>query len=131
MCGQLCVELELEPEDVPEELELVPPEPELDVDDGEVDVLDDPEGLEVALPELPVVVDVVAALAASAPPARSPEVSAPMASTLRRWIFMGVLPFRVVSVTGSFEPASHTLHPESVADRTTTWVDDNSLLTNG
>jgi hypothetical protein len=64
-----------EPELVPE---LVPEVPELDV-----------------VPELPVVVDVVAALATSAPPATRPDVSAPMASTLRRRICMVGISFRV------------------------------------
>ena len=53
--------------------------------------------LEVALvPELPVVVEVVAALATNAPPVRSPALSAPTASTLRRRICMGGVPFRLV-----------------------------------
>ena len=64
-----------------EEPELVLPEPELpepvlpvlELDDGVV--VD--ELLVELVPELPVVVDVVAALATSAPPARRPEVSAP------------------------------------------------------
>ena len=86
MLGQLRVvlepglELEPDPEEVPE-----PELPELVPDDGVV-----VEELDAELePELPVVVEVVAALATSAPPARRPEVSAPMASTLRRRIVMG------------------------------------------
>jgi len=70
------------------ELELLEPEfPVPELDDGvEVDELDvEPE------PELPVVVDVVAALATNAPPATRPEVSAPMASTFRRRIFIGII----------------------------------------
>ncbi len=96
MFGQLWVEPEpeLDPEEVLEDPEFVLPEeelPELVPDDGVV-----VEGLEVELePELPVVVEVVAALATSAPPARRPEVSAPMASTLRRRICMGVCTFRL------------------------------------
>ena len=103
MLGQLWVEpvpeleLELEPDDVPDD----PDEPELllcpelavlvPVDGVVVDELD------VALvPELPVVVEVVAALATSAPPVRSPALSAPTASTLRRRICMGGIPFRLV-----------------------------------
>ncbi|MGA2474504.1 MAG: hypothetical protein ABSG39_13590, partial [Acidimicrobiales bacterium] len=89
MSGQLCVEpepdpvLELEPEDVLDEPELVLLDPEFPVlvlvDGVVVDELD----VEL-VPELPVVVEVVAALATSAPPVTSPVVSAPMASTLRR-----------------------------------------------
>ncbi len=96
MLGQFLVEPE--PELVPEpdgvlaEPELVLPEPVLpepELDDGvEVEeLLVEPE------PEFPVVVDVVAALATSAPPATRPEVSAPMPITLRRRIFIGCLPF--------------------------------------
>jgi hypothetical protein len=92
MLGQLCVEPE--PEELLEDPELVlpvPEFPELVPDDGVV-----VDALEVELePELPVVVEVVAALATSAPPARRPELSAPMASTLRRRICMGVCTFRV------------------------------------
>ena len=86
-------ELGLEPEDVPDEPELLDPElPLLVLADG---VLVDE--LEVALvPELPVVVEVVAALATNAPPVRSPALSAPTASTLRRRICMGGVPFRLV-----------------------------------
>jgi len=95
MSGQLCVEpepdpvLELEPEDVLGEPELVllDPFPVLVLVDGVVVEL---------VPELPVVVEVVAALATSAPPVTSPVVSAPTASTLRRRICMGGLPFRLV-----------------------------------
>jgi hypothetical protein len=79
MLGQLSVE----PEDVLEEPELVlvlvPPAPvfpelEFEVVDGVVDEL-------------------VAALAASAPPARRPDASAPTATTLRRRNGMGDVPF--------------------------------------
>ena len=86
-------------------------DPELEPDPGVV--LDDPEPvleLELPLPvldvgvvveelevepepESPVVVEVVAALATSAPPARRPELNAPMASTLRRRNCMGWCPF--------------------------------------
>jgi hypothetical protein len=79
MSGQFLVEPEAEP--VPE-----PELPVLELDEGEV--VEEFE-LEVE-PGLSVVVDVVAALAASAPPARSPDVSAPMARTLRRRICMAV-----------------------------------------
>jgi hypothetical protein len=46
-------------------------------------------------PEFEVVLDVVAALATSAPPAIKPELNAPMANALRRLRFMRVA-FRVV-----------------------------------
>ncbi len=77
MSGQFLVEPEAEPA----------PEPELPVLELDEGVFVDE--LEVE-PELSVAVDVVAALAASAPPARSPDVSAPMARTLRRRICMAV-----------------------------------------
>ncbi len=100
MFGQLLVEPEPDPE-VPEldEPELDEPEleePELEDDDGvDVDELEVDE-LEVGLvPELPVdpVVEVVAALATSAPPTRRPELRAPTASTLRRRNGMSSIPF--------------------------------------
>jgi hypothetical protein len=67
------------------EPELEPELPVLVLEDGVVaDELDDaPE------PEFPVVEDVVAALATNAPPAMKPEVSAHVASTLRRRSFIG------------------------------------------
>lgn len=95
MLGQFLVEPEPEPEPVDEFEDSGPVLPALELDDGaapeefgvELDVELDP-----VLPELPVVVDVVAALATSAPPATRPDVSAPTASTLRRRICMvGVL----------------------------------------
>ncbi len=115
MLGQLWVavepepvELELEPDDGLDDPEpvLVDPElPLLELDDGE-----DVDGFVVELvPELPVVVDVVAASATNAPPARSPEVSAPMANTLRRRICMVVLPFPFVCDTNPSGPALHTV----------------------
>ena len=89
MLGQLCVAPE--PDPVPE------PDPEKVLDDPEPELFElgaVVEELEVEPePELPVVVEVVAALAASAPPARSPELNAPMASTLRRRNCMGWCPF--------------------------------------
>jgi len=100
MLGQLCVEPEPEPEPEvePEELlddpGLVLPEPEFPdpvLDEGVV--VEEPEPEPEPVPELPVVVEVVAALATSAPPARRPELSAPMASTLRRRKCMGRCPF--------------------------------------
>jgi hypothetical protein len=88
MLGQFWVEpeLELEPELVLGDEVLEEPELELFEDEDGVVVVDvEP------VPELPE--DVVAALATNAPPVSSPVVSAPMASTLRRRIFMDVLPF--------------------------------------
>jgi hypothetical protein len=85
MLGQFLVEPD-------PELALEPELPVLEPDDGVV--VDEPDVEEFAvelvleLPELPVVVDVVAALATSAPPARRPEVNAPTARTLRRRICM-------------------------------------------
>ena len=91
--GAVVRRAEPEPEELLEDPELVlpvPEFPELVPDEGVV-----VDALEVELePELPVVVEVVAALATSAPPARRPELSAPMASTLRRRICMGVCTFR-------------------------------------
>ena len=81
---------ELEPfeEEVPEEGVVVLDDPELPVLELE-EVPDVEDVLLVELePEFPVVVEVAAA-AASAPPARSPEVRAPMASMLRRRMCMG------------------------------------------
>ncbi len=97
--GQLCVEPELELEPVEPELDDGVDEPELVLLDPVFPVLELEDGVAVdelvpeVLPEVPVVLEVVAALATNAPPARSPEVSAPMASTLRRRICMTVLPF--------------------------------------
>ena len=93
------LELEPEPEpDVPDELEPVDPEP---VDPEAVDpefpeLLDDDEvPLELVplfpVPEPDVVGLEVAALATSAPPPTSPAVRAPVASALRRRIFMSVV----------------------------------------
>jgi hypothetical protein len=83
---ELDPEPELEPEPDPEdELEPEPVLPVFELEDGVV--VDELE----LVPEFPVVVDVVAALATSAPPARSPEVSAPTARTLRKRICMSCL----------------------------------------
>jgi hypothetical protein len=114
MLGQLRVEpepeLELDPLDPELELEpeldeplLVLPDPalpELELDEGVVVEEPEVEEFEVELEPVPVlpVLEVVAALATSAPPAKRPEVSAPTASTLRRRICMGCCPFiRVLS----------------------------------
>ena len=112
MLGQLWVELEPEPE-----LELEPEEllddpepvlPELELPVPVLDVGAVVEELEVEPePELPVVVEVVAALATSAPPARRPELSAPMASTLRRRNCMGWCPFVSVKHQPVRTGASH------------------------
>jgi hypothetical protein len=93
MFGQFLVEPE-------PELELEP-EPELfELDEGVV--VEEPD-VEL-VPELPVAVDVVAASATSAPPARRPDVSAVTARTLRRRIGMGVLPFCVFAAPAPCEP---------------------------
>jgi hypothetical protein len=93
MLGQLCVEPEpelLEPEpdelDEPDDPELVLPE----LDDGVV--VDE---LVLALEPVEPVLDelVVAALATSAPPVTRPVVSAPIANTFRKRIFIGCCPF--------------------------------------
>ncbi|HEY3587799.1 MAG TPA: hypothetical protein VGK85_11630 [Myxococcaceae bacterium] len=112
MLGQFLVEpelepeLELEPEPVDEFEEPEPVLPALELDDGVVEEELDVEGFDVELvpvfPELPVVVGVVAASATSAPPATRPDVNAPMASTLRKRICMGV-PFLSLGA-GPLEP---------------------------
>jgi hypothetical protein len=95
MSGQFLVEPDPELEFDPDpELE---PElgDELEEPDPVLPVFELPAGVVVdeleLVPEFPVVVDVVAALATSAPPARSPEVSAPTARTLRKRICMSCL----------------------------------------
>jgi hypothetical protein len=92
-------EFELDPEPVPVD-EFEDPDPvdpvlmdPVPVDPvGPVPVDPDPVAPVLEL-EDGVVVDVVAALATSAPPARSPDVNAPAARTLRRRICMWVCPF--------------------------------------
>ncbi len=136
MSGQFLVEpepeLELEPEPVAEFEEPEPVLPAPDLDDGAV-----VEGLAVeeldvevvpVFPELPVVVDVVAASATNAPPAMRPDVSAPVARTLRRRICMGV-PF--LSWHRSTRTGSHTVRPGSECSRRGTWVGTRSCPTNG
>jgi hypothetical protein len=92
MLGQLCVEPELELE--PDELELPElDEPELvlpELDDGAVvdELVLALEPVDPVLGEL-----VVAALATSAPPVTRPVVSAPIANTFRKRIFIGCCPF--------------------------------------
>ena len=100
MFGQFLVELdpELEPELDPEPVdEFEEPEPDDGVVVEELDVEEFDVELVPVFPELPVVVDVVAALATSAPPPTRPDVSAPMASTLRRRICMSVCLSRLLA----------------------------------
>lgn len=108
MLGQLCVEPELElPELEPDEPDdpepvLLEPVPELlELDDGAV-----VEELVLALePVVPVLdVLVVAASATSAPPVTRPAVSAPIANTFRRRIFMAAA-FRFVRCAAPFGTA--------------------------
>jgi hypothetical protein len=124
MLGQFLVDPEPELELEPDEPELVLPEPELPVLELEDGVVVDGvvvEELELEpAPELPAVVVVVAALATSAPPVRRPQLSAPMASTFRRRICMGALPFRVIRSAGPSGPAPHTLRRGPERGRTTT-----------
>ncbi len=138
MLGQFCLELEPEPEEVPEEPELVLPEPVLPepvLPEPELPVLELDDGAVVdellvePVPELPVEVDVVAALATNAPPATRPEVSALVASTLRRRIFIGCVPFHLVRSASPFGPAPHTVRPGSGCDRTMGWACAWSCLT--
>ena len=138
MLGQFCLELEPEPEEVPEEPELVLPEPVLPepvLPEPELPVLELDDGAVVdellvePVPELPVEVDVVAALATNAPPATRPEVSALVASTLRRRIFIGCVPFHLVRSASPFGPAPHTVRPGSGCDRTMGWASAWSCLT--
>ena len=133
MSGQFLVEpdpeLELEPDEEPEAPVPVLPEfvlpdpvlpefvlPEFELTDGAV-----VEELEL-VPEFPVVVDVVAALATSAPPARSPELSAPTARTLRRRIFMGCVPFRVMCHAEPDRSGVGTMRPGCWGDRRAAWA---------
>lgn len=89
MLGQWCVD---------PELELLELDPELDDPELELPALDDGvvvEELVLALePVVPVLDElVVAALATSAPPVTRPVLSAPIASTFRKRIFIGCNPF--------------------------------------
>jgi hypothetical protein len=122
MLGQLWVEVEPEPVEPELEPDDVLEDPELVLLDPEFPVLELVDGVEVdefvaeLVPVLPVVLDVVAALATNAPPARRPDVSAPMASTLRRRICMVVLPFHLVCRADPCGPARHTVLHGSVSD---------------
>jgi len=115
MSGQFLVEpdpelepelAEPDPEDELEEPDPVLPVFELDAG-GLVDELE-------LVPEFPVAVEVVAALATSAPPARSPEVSAPTARTLRKRICMSCLALSLCKAPTPFEPVLHTVRSWSV-----------------
>lgn len=119
MLGQFLVEPEPEFEPVPE-----PALPVLELGDGvvveELDVEEFDVELVPELPELPVVVDVVVALATSAPPATRPDVSAPMARTFRRRICMRVCPFVSCGTPARCEPVLHTVRSGSGCSRTVT-----------
>ena len=118
MSGQFLVEpdpeLELEPDD-----ELDEPDPELP--DPEVPELVLGDGVVVdeleLVPEFPVAGDVVAALATSAPPARSPDVKVPTARTLRKRICMACVAFRVLCHTKPVRFGADTMHNGSGCDR--------------
>jgi hypothetical protein len=130
MLGQFLVEpdpgLALEPDDELAEPVPVVPDPELPevvLNDGAV-----VEELEL-VPEFPVAVDVVAASATSAPPARSPDVSAPTARTLRKRIFMGGVPFRVMCHAEPVRFGADTMHSRSWGARRAGWARPSSSLT--
>ena len=117
---------------------LVEPDPELELEfEPEVPLLELAEGVVPAVPdvelvpELPVVVDVVAASATSAPPARRPDVSALTASTLRRRMCMGGLPFCVPGAPAPCEPVPQTVRSGSGRSRRATWTGAPSHATNG
>ena len=110
-------EFELEPDDELDDPDPVLPDPEVpELVLGDGVVVDEPE----LVPEFPVVVDVVAALATSAPPARSPDVKAPTARTLRKRMCMECLAFRVMCRTKPVRFGVDTLHSGSGCDRTMT-----------
>ena len=137
MLGQFRVEPdpELEPEfeDEPDEPLLVLLDPELLVlDDGvvveELEVEEPELEFEPVVPELPVF-DVVAALAASAPPARRPDVSAPTAKTLRKRICMSGCPFVCCVVRSVRAGTAHDVPatcgvPQSDRSASVEFVDD-------
>ena len=81
------------------------------------------------VPEFPEV-EVVAALATSAPPVTSPEVSAPTARTLRKRMCMAVVPFCVFAAPAPCEPVRQTVRSGSVRDRRVTWTGATSHATN-
>jgi hypothetical protein len=122
MLGQLCVEPELEPFDVdPDE----PDDPELALLDPDVELLELEDGGVVEVlalvlePVVPVLDEpVVAASATSAPPVTRPAVSALIANTFRRRIFM-VIVLSLVRIAAPSGVAASTLRPGPVARRTT------------
>ena len=118
MFGQFLVEPDPEPEpelELEPEPELEPELPLFELDDGVV--VEEPD--DELVPEFPEV-DVVAALATSAPPARSPEVSAPTARTLRKRMCMAGEPFCVSAAPSPCEPVRQTVRSVSVRDRRVT-----------
>ena len=124
MFGQFLVEPEPEPEPDPE---LEPELPLFEPDEGVV--VEEPD--DELVPEFPEVeVEVVAALATSAPPARSPEVSAPTARTLRKRMCMAGMPFCLFPVPSPCEPVRQTVRSGSVRDRRVTWAGATSHATN-
>jgi hypothetical protein len=119
MFGQLCVDPD--PEfPVPEDDGVVDPDELDDVPELEFDVEPLPEFEVDTEPELPVE-PVVAALATSAPPTTSPEVSAPTASTLRRRIcirslsFIGAGPFGPVPIQCARDLGASAQHRQGAA----------------
>ncbi len=137
MLGQLWVEPEPELDPVPDPELVLPDDPELVLPDPEFPLLVLVDGvlveeLDVELePELPVVVEVVAALATKAPPATRPDVSAPMASTLRSRICMGGMPFisfpKPTRSGGAAKIAPQTLVPAQNAMGTCEEVPDERV----
>jgi hypothetical protein len=113
-------ELELDPE-LDEPLLVLPDPvfPVLDPEDGVVVEEPEPDELEVEFDPVPVfpVLEVVAALATSAPPATRPVVSAPTASTLRGRMCISCCPFHFVCCPSPFGPVPHTMRPLPVASR--------------
>jgi hypothetical protein len=139
MLGQFLVEPELELPEL-EEPELEEPElllPELEVPVLPVLALLPEDGvvvdeLDPLLPELelvPGVELVVAALATNAPPARSPVVSAPTASTLRKRSCMRWLPF-VSGEAPTRSGGATSVRHRSVRRHRATWADGWSCLAN-
>ena len=129
MFGHLWVELEpeleveLEPELVEPELELEPEFPLLDV----LGVVED-EPVDEPVEEFDVVLEVVAALATSAPPATRPEASAPVASTVRNRIFIGSA-FLGQVLHPLTRAVCTSVRPRPVGDRTFTSVKPRSSMT--
>ena len=126
--------LELDPELLPDPELVLPDDPELVPPDPEFPVLVLVDGvlveeLDVELePELPVVFEVVAALATKAPPATRPDVRAPIATMLRRRICMGGLSFQICLLCRSIR---ERLRHELWCGRRATWVSVRKYLTKG